>query len=347
MGILKRIAFFVLAAVLITAFILYFGQTLLEVLTPVLLAAIQAYLFLPFVKPLEKRTNRSVAIILGFAILTVVNITAVVLLVPVFVEQIKEFSAVVPQYIENISAWIEQYSRPVASLGISLENFSLTGSLAKGVEETLASFSPAVIFSLVTTSFLIPIIMYYMLKDREKIKRIMLFLMPGNIRTPVFFMFKNINRQLRDYIMGEFTIILLVSALMALALALFGFEYWLILGIIMGILNIIPYIGPVLGSVPILLIAAVSGWDRFWLALILIVVVQQIDNLLIQPHIIASSVKIHPVIVLVCVIAGNSIGNLIGMVLAIPAYIILRIMFKEFYKYFTERKRKFPQLTRI
>ena len=175
----------------------------------------------------------------------------------------------------------------------------------------------------------------------------MLFLMPENIRTPAFYMFKNINRQLRDYIMGEFMIILLVSALMALALALFGFEYWLILGIIMGILNIIPYIGPVLGSVPILLIAAISGWDRFWLALILIVVVQQIDNLVIQPHIIANSVKIHPVIVLVCVIAGNSIGNLIGMVLAIPVYIILRIMFKEFYKYFTERKRKFPQLTRI
>lgn len=347
MSIGKRIVLFLLAAVLITVFILYFGQTLLEVLTPILLAAIQAYLFLPFIKPLEKRTNRSVAIILGFAILTVVNIAALVILVPVFVEQIKAFSIVVPQYIENISALIEQYTQPVSSLGINLENFTLTGSITKGIEDTLASFSPAMIISVVTTSFLIPVIMYYMLKDREKIKRIMLFLMPEGIRTPAFFMFKNINRQLRDYIMGEFMIILLVSALMALALALFGFEYWLILGIIMGILNIIPYIGPVLGSVPILLIAAISGWDRFWLALILIVVVQQIDNLLIQPHIIANSVKIHPVIVLVCVIAGNSIGNLIGMVLAIPAYIILRIMFKEFYKYFTERKQKLPQLTRI
>ncbi len=347
MSIGKRIVLFLLTAVLITVFILYFGQTLLEVLTPILLAAIQAYLFLPFIKPLEKRTNRSAAIILGFAILTVVNIAALVILVPVFVEQIKAFSIVVPQYIENLSVLIEQYTQPVSSLGINLENFTLIGGIAKGIEDTLASFSPAMIISIVTTSFLIPVIMYYMLKDREKIKRIMLFLMPENIRTPAFFMFKNINRQLRDYIMGEFMIILLVSALMALALALFGFEYWLILGIIMGILNIIPYIGPVLGSVPILLIAAISGWDRFWLALILIVVVQQIDNLVIQPHIIANSVKIHPVIVLVCVIAGNSIGNLIGMVLAIPAYIILRIMFKEFYKYFTERKRKFPQLTRI
>ena len=190
MGLGKRIALFVLSAVLITVFIVYFGQTLLAVLTPVLLAAIQAYLFLPFIKPLEKRTNRSTAIILGFAILTVVNIAAIVILVPVFIEQIKAFSVVIPQYIENISALIEQYTRPVSSLGINLENFTLTGSITKGIEDTLASFSPAVIISVVTTSFLIPVIMYYMLKDREKIRRIMLFLMPENIRTPAFYMFK-------------------------------------------------------------------------------------------------------------------------------------------------------------
>ena len=124
MGLGKRIALFVLSAVLITVFIVYFGQTLLAVLTPVLLAAIQAYLFLPFIKPLEKRTNRSTAIILGFAILTVVNIAAIVILVPVFIEQIKAFSVVIPQYIENISALIEQYTRPVSSLVINLENFT-------------------------------------------------------------------------------------------------------------------------------------------------------------------------------------------------------------------------------
>lgn len=153
MSIGKRIVLFLLTAVLITVFILYFGQTLLEVLTPILLAAIQAYLFLPFIKPLEKRTNRSAAIILGFAILTVVNIAALVILVPVFVEQIKAFSIVVPQYIENISVLIEQYTQPVSSLGINLENFTLTGGIAKGIEDMLASFSPAMIISIVTTSF--------------------------------------------------------------------------------------------------------------------------------------------------------------------------------------------------
>lgn len=161
MSIGKRIVLFLLTAVLITVFILYFGQTLLEVLTPILLAAIQAYLFLPFIKPLEKRTNRSAAIILGFAILTVVNIARLLFWFLYSVEQIKAFSIVVPQYIENISVLIEQYDAAGLIIGNNLENFTLTGGIAKGIEDTLASFSPAMIISIVTTSFLIS--RYYVL----------------------------------------------------------------------------------------------------------------------------------------------------------------------------------------
>lgn len=118
MSIGKRIVLFLLTAVLITVFILYFGQTLLEVLTPILLAAIQAYLFLPFIKPLEKRTNRSAAIILGFAILTVVNIAALVILVPVFVEQIKAFSIVVPHVYRKYQC----FNRTIYAAGLIIGN---------------------------------------------------------------------------------------------------------------------------------------------------------------------------------------------------------------------------------
>ena len=207
--------------------------------------------------------------------------------------------------------------------------------------------SPATIVSAISTVFLVPVIMFYMLRDREKIKKLSLFILPGEMRTPAIYMFRDINRQLRDYIFGQFVIILAVSGLTAAALGIFGFDYWLVLGLVTGIFNIIPYIGPILGSIPVLLVAATEGWNRIWLALILIILVQQIDNIIIHPRIISESVKIHPVIVLLCVVAGSNVGSFIGMVLAIPMYIVLRILFKEFYKYFSERKQKISQIGKI
>ena len=115
----------------------------------------------------------------------------------------------------------------------------------------------------------------------------------------------------------------------------------------MGIFNVIPYIGPVLGSSPIILTAITDNSDKALLAFILIIAVQQIDNLLIQPRVIGSNLSIHPAVVILCVVAGSAVSDLGGMVLAIPVYIVLRILFKEFYKIFSERKQKFPQINKI
>lgn len=333
-------------AFLILVFI-FFKKALFDVVGIVLISAILSYIVLPFVKILEKRVNRTLATALGFLILFVSVIAFFIFLVPVFLQQIKEFVYFIPEYIETLKKFVEELYVKVPFIKGVLSNIKINEGISQKATNIINGFSPGVFITYISTYLLVPVVMFYMVRDREKIKKFSLFLLPSKMRSPLVFTFKDINRQLRDYVFGEFIIILIVSALMSIALLMFNYDYWLILGLIMGIFNVIPYVGPVFGSIPIILTAALGGWNRILLAIVLIIVVQQIDNIIIQPRVISDSVKIHPVAVLLCVLAGSSIGSFFGMLLAIPVYIVLRILFKEFYRYFSEGKQKKPEIIKL
>lgn len=343
----KKILYFSIAATVLILVFIFFKKALLDVVGVVLVSAILSYIVLPFVKILEKRVNKTLATALGFLILLVSLTTFFIFLVPVFFEQIKEFSAFVPEYIETLKGFVSELYLKVPFLKGVLSNIKINEGISQKTTDLINGFAPGVFITYISTYLLVPVVMFYMVRDREKIKKFSLFLLPSKMRSPLVFTFKDINRQLRDYVFGEFVVILIVSALMSVSLLMFKYDYWLILGLIMGIFNVIPYVGPIFGSIPIILTAALGGWNRILLALILIIVVQQIDNLIIQPRVISDSVKIHPVAVLLCVLAGSSIGSFFGMLLAIPVYIVLRILFQEFYRYFSERKQKNPEIIKL
>lgn len=343
----KKILYFGIALAVLILIFTFFKKALFDVIGIVLVSLILSYIILPFIKTLEKRVNKTLATALGFLILFVSITTFFIFLVPVFLQQIKDFALFIPDYIENLKVVVFRIYERVPFLKGVLSNIKINESISQKASNLINGFSPGVFITYISTYLLVPVVMFYMVRDREKIKKFSLFLLPSKMRSPLVFTFKDINRQLRDYVFGEFIIILIVSGLMSVALLMFNYDYWLILGLIMGIFNVIPYVGPVFGSVPIILTAALGGWNRILLALVLIIVVQQIDNLIIQPRVISDSVKIHPVAVLLCVLAGSSIGSFFGMLLAIPVYIVLRILFKEFYRHFSERKQKIPEIIKL
>jgi len=336
----RRIAI-IISIILFVWFLLFFQESILKILSILATSSVVAYLIFPLIKRLEKRVPDNFAIILSFIIIISIILSLVFLLVPIFKEQIQNLVIILPEYINNISDELSKI--PYVKNILPTTDYIKQNFL--NADTIMSVFAPQKIISLISSLLLIPVVVFYILKERENLKKLSLFLLPGKIKTPAIFIFRDINRQLRDYVFGEFVIILAVSFFMSIVLLIFGFDYWLILGILMGIFNIIPYVGPLIGSLPILLTAFYQ--DKVILAVVLILLVQQIDNLIIHPRIISDSVKIHPVIVLLCVVAGNTIGSVFGMVLAIPFFIIARILFREFYKYFSERKRNFCQINKI
>ena len=187
---------------------------------------------------------------------------------------------------------------------------------------------------------LTPIITFYFLLEREKIANIFLYLMPQSIKQKSIYTFRKINSQMRDYVFSQVLLIIAISAVSAILLFVFSFEYPLVLGIIVGIFNIIPYIGPIVGSIPAVLIASSQGIGRVILAIVLMVVIQQIDNIIVHPIIIGKTVKVHPLVVLLTVLVGNELFGIWGMVLSVPIYIVIKIIAKEIYAYFSEKNLK-------
>ncbi len=312
-----------------------------EIATLVLLSFVQAYIFLPIVKFFEKYMRPSFAVLTSFLLTAVINVAVILLLVPVLISQIKGFVALVPEYINRINGFLGKI--PFLSQA-KIPYDSLFGKIA---EVTVTSFSFGEVLSFLSLSLLMPVTVYYFLKDRQKIKNFLLFLLPEKIREPVFYTFSDINSSLRDYIFGETKIAVAVGALTATLLLLFGFKYWLVLGIIMGVFNIIPYIGPIMATVPIVLSSLSGGMKKTVIGLIIAVAVQQADNLIIRPRVISNTLEIHPLTVILCVSAGNCIGNIGGTLLAVPLYITFRTAFREFYKIFSERKCKFRKKSKI
>lgn len=128
-----------------------------------------------------------------------------------------------------------------------------------------------------------------------------------------------INKSFSNYIRGQLVDAIIIGILSAIALSIVGVDSAVIIGIIAGICNLIPYIGPVIGTVLAILMALPSGEYKMiiWV-IVAMVIVQQIDNNLIAPRIVGDSVGLHPVFTMLAILIGGNVGGLLGMLIAVP-----------------------------
>ncbi|MBU3114695.1 AI-2E family transporter [Clostridium lacusfryxellense] len=143
-----------------------------------------------------------------------------------------------------------------------------------------------------------------------------------------------INSTFYKYIRGQLVEACFVGVLSAIVLYFIGIDFALIIGIIAGICNMIPYIGPVIGTVLSVIIALQSGQpiNALW-AIIAMIVIQQVDNSLLAPKIVGASVGLHPVFIMLAIIIGGNVGGLLGMLIAVPVTASLKILLSRWYTF--------------
>ncbi|MDQ3927783.1 MAG: AI-2E family transporter, partial [Chloroflexota bacterium] len=146
------------------------------------------------------------------------------------------------------------------------------------------------------------------------------------------------NGVLSSYIRGQLILALAVGIASTIGLLLVGAPYAFLLGIISGLTEVIPVVGPILGAIPGLAVATFhpEGWVMVLKVLIVYVVVQQLENNLLVPKIQGDSVKLHPSIIMVALVVGSQVGGLFGLIVAVPAAAILRDIYLYLYRRFTE-----------
>ena len=174
---------------------------------------------------------------------------------------------------------------------------------------------------------LAPIIAFYLLVDLPHIRRVAESMVPENRKAEVLVVSRRLNHAIGGYFRGQLFVAAIVGTMASIGLAIIGLPFWLVVGMVAGLFNMIPMVGPWIGAVPGVVIALTTGdlTDALWVVVVMLVV-QQIDNHFISPVVMQRAVKLHPAVVMLTLLAGGTLGGFFGLLLAVPTVAVLKVV---------------------
>lgn len=330
---------FFLLSVLVAGFLVF---KVSNMLVSTIIAIAIYYLLSPSVDFLERRGfSRLSATSIPFFTMLLLFGFVVSLLIPIFWEQIKNIQLNADNYLAILNQTVDQLQDKWVALVGDFQNLDLKETLVPHLITWGTEFFqslPALLSQSFTVTLLAPLFGFFMLLDGRDFIRKWLSLVPN----PIFEMTLNLNYQIGTQLGGFIRARLVQSALITLfiwiGLEVLSFPFALTLGIIAGILNIIPYVGPVLAILPALLIAMAnsSSTTEILLMVLLYVLGQVLDTLILVPFLVARIVNLHPITVIVSIIMGAQLMGILGMIICIPFVSTLKVTLNSIYRHMTD-----------
>ena len=307
------------------------------VVPPLLIAVAVVYLLNPLVSALERR---GVARLAGAGMVYVLFLCIVALvvslLVPLVTRQVSSVIDHFPDYLADGQALV----RDVAARFGQEPNFKLDADhvrdwLSAGENRQavtryltgLRSVTNSVISGLIII-VLGPVMAFYLLVDLPRLNRGAMALVPPGRREEIRGLMDRTGQAVGGFFRGQLLVALFVGVASSIGLWAIGLPFWLLVGMVAGIFNLVPLVGPFIGGGLAVVIALVSGQPlkAVWAALVLLVV-QQIDNHLISPNVMGRTVQLHPVVVMLALLVGASFAGLFGMLVIVPLVAVVKIVF--------------------
>lgn len=324
----------IIGLVIVGAVIIY---AIRETLPPLILALLLAYLLNPIVNVLQQRLRipRLLAVALVYLALIAVILAALATLVPALFRQIGAFIAGLDQILAQINAALKQLPW-LDALGIQLDSPIFTDQL-RGELASLATAAPRVLVGAASGLFslvFILVLSFYLVKDAEVIDRSIENAVPEHYRDEV----RRLKAALADiwssFLRGQVVLAIIIGTVTGVTLRVLGVPNALLLGLLAGLLEVVPNIGPIIAAIPAVLIAFFQGSthlpvDNVTFAVIVIlayILIQQLENHLIVPNVLGSSVNLPAVVVLFGAFAGASLAGVLGIFLAAPILATARLV---------------------
>ena len=190
------------------------------------------------------------------------------------------------------------------------------------------------VISGLTFAVIVPFVAFFFLKEGRRLTRCLIAFVPNAYFELCLNLMYRANKQIGNYIRGQLLAVLVVSVLSISGLSIIGVYYALPLGLLAGMANVIPYLGPLIGIVCSSIVALATGGGLAMVAkvIVMFLVIQLIDNVLIQPTMVAKSVELHPLVVLFVVMVGSQFMGIIGMLIAVPLTGIAKVSGQTIYE---------------
>jgi predicted PurR-regulated permease PerM len=305
--------------------IIYFFIKIKIVLIPFIIGIIFSYLFNPFIIIMKKRGfSRQGAIILLIGIILIIFIFAALILIPVLFNELESLALMLPGYINSIEGFINYIGEEYKRLRLPLMIKDIINEFLHRMEEFIIGFINNITESLpgvltyILSILIAPIITYYILKDKDELQENIIKAIPRKKRLFFLKLGKEINMIFVGYLRGQVWISVIVGVLSSIGLYFLKVKFFLLLGLISGITNMIPYFGPIIGGIPAVLIALLSSPLKALGVLVLYVLIQQLESSIISPKIMSERVGLHPLTVIFALLSGAELMGIWGLILGIP-----------------------------
>jgi len=338
----------IIRVVLVTLIIVFIAYSLKSILVSltylfflIVLSTFFAYLIEPLVRMIrrpfevanrDRYMPRPLAIVTAYLIVfSTIGITVAVL-TPIVSEQVKQFTANLPTYTNSIqrqfndlSNRYERYRMPEAvQKQINEKATGIAGTVGSSVTDFFISS-----LSFLPWLILIPILAFFFLKDANLFRLSLLRIFPsGDWRTRIESIIHDVNTTLAAYTRAQLISCVLIGTLCTIAFYLLGVNYALLLGVLAGVLEFIPLIGPLTIAIIAISVAALeSPWEALYV-FIFLAVLRLLQDYVFYPRIVREGIHLHPLAIILSVLAGEQVAGIPGVFLSIPVVALLTVVYK-------------------
>lgn len=320
--------------------ILKFVMTILKVATPFFIGFVIAWLFNPLVVKLENRGwNRAVASMVIFLVFILIIFAFFSMLIPTIYTQLNDLIASLPGIFNSLKNWITNFlnnfnsSDMVDVASIEANIFKSMEDLGTNITTNLPSMIMnivGVVFSGLGTMAISLVVGLYLLFDFNNAADHLLKYIPKTHKYEIETLINQIGEELRKCVRGTLTIACMVFVCDSLGFAIAGLKAPILFGLLCGITDLIPYIGPYIGGAAAVIVGFSQNPMTGIIVLSVAVVVQLIENYVLQPVVMSKSVDLHPVTIIIGLLIFGHFFGIIGMILAMPIMSLIKVVYRFF-----------------
>ena len=320
--------------------ILKFVMTILKVATPFFIGFVIAWLFNPLVVKLENRGwNRAVASMVIFLVFILIIFAFFSMLIPTIYTQLNDLIASLPGIFNSLKNWITNFlnnfnsSDMVDVASIEANIFKSMEDLGTNITTNLPSMIMnivGVVFSGLGTMAISLVVGLYLLFDFNNASDHLLKYIPKTHKYEIETLINQIGEELRKCVRGTLTIACMVFVCDSLGFALPGLKAPILFGLLCGITDLIPYIGPYIGGAAAVIVGFSQNPMTGIIVLSVAVIVQLIENYVLQPVVMSKTVELHPVTIIIGLLIFGHFFGIIGMILAMPIMSLIKVVYRFF-----------------
>jgi len=323
--------------VILVLFALFFLFQLRHIIFIISISVILALIANPAVDKIQrKRIPRVAGVSILFSIAFAVIGLIVYIVVPPLAKEAGQLASQLPVYLSNFGldySVIKEQFLNFFSYGTSESSQNVLLKMGESIENATSN-TISKIFNILggfLSVILILVISFYFIVEEKGVEKFVKTVIPYNFRSQTMKIIKKVESKLGKWFIGQLALGLIVGLLSFIGLSILGVPYALVLAIIAGSMELIPYIGPILASIPAILIAFTVSPLLALLTFVLYFLIQQFENYLIVPKVMEKSVGLHPVIIIIAMLVGGQLAGIIGVILAIPVTTIASIILEDLY----------------